>query len=290
MLPKLAAREGQLKDLLSRKEVLTDFDKAKIDKLTEKIKVDYARADEWSNQKEALSKKIWRNVVAHQRRLDQEIEKISPALIKQVEDTLPNQPSLQNGSTINGLTSSASLPAILANLKSPSVESDAYLSGANGLKRKHASSHLSRDSPFGSHKQGRHSLDRLSSPSASSPIGNAFLPSSGQATSRKALKNSGLSSMLSKVEPSPDLDADLDADGDADGSGDAEKDTKLYCHCQRVSFGEMIGCDSDECQYEWFHLSCVGLSKPLPQTWYCEDCKERIEREKNEKPAKKRKR
>lgn len=53
---------------------------------------------------------------------------------------------------------------------------------------------------------------------------------------------------------------------------------------------QMIGCDSDECPYEWFHLSCVGLSKPLPQTWYCEDCRERMEREKSEKPAKKRKR
>ena len=52
---------------------------------------------------------------------------------------------------------------------------------------------------------------------------------------------------------------------------------------------QMIGCDSDDCPFEWFHLSCVGLSKPLPQTWYCEDCRERLEREKSEKPAKKRK-
>ncbi len=25
----------------------------------------------------------------------------------------------------------------------------------------------------------------------------------------------------------------------------------LYCYCQRVSFGEMIGCDDDYCKYEW---------------------------------------
>ena len=246
MLPKLAAREGQLKELLLRKEVLTDLDKAKIDKLTEKIKVDYARADEWSNQKEQLTKKLWRSVVAHQRRLNQEVEKISPVLIKQVEDTLPSQLHQQGIGSLGGLTSSASLPAILANLKSPSVESDAFLSSAAGLKRKHgASSHLGRDSPQGgSHKSRHSSSDRMASPSLLTPSSsaNAFLPSTSHPNvSKKALKNSGLSSMLSKVASSADLDGDLDADAEADGdgTGDGEKDTKLYCHCQRVSFGEV---------------------------------------------------
>lgn len=51
-----------------------------------------------------------------------------------------------------------------------------------------------------------------------------------------------------------------------------ERDENLYCFCQRGSFGEMIGCDSDDCKYEWFHIGCVGVSKPLPQTWVCSDC------------------
>lgn len=62
-----------------------------------------------------------------------------------------------------------------------------------------------------------------------------------------------------------------------------ERDENLYCFCQRGSFGEMIGCDSDDCKYEWvcqcwlillmqFHIGCVGVSKPLPQTWLCSDC------------------
>ncbi|GJJ14725.1 hypothetical protein Clacol_008992 [Clathrus columnatus] len=37
---------------------------------------------------------------------------------------------------------------------------------------------------------------------------------------------------------------------------------------------EMVGCDDDLCEYEWFHLRCVGLaSAPKAGTWYCDDCK-----------------
>ena len=37
----------------------------------------------------------------------------------------------------------------------------------------------------------------------------------------------------------------------------------------------MIGCDGPDCKFEWFHIGCVGVSKPLPNTWYCDDCKDK---------------
>ncbi len=40
----------------------------------------------------------------------------------------------------------------------------------------------------------------------------------------------------------------------------AGPDEPTYCHCNRISFGEMIGCDNDDCPVEWFHLGCVGLT------------------------------
>lgn len=40
----------------------------------------------------------------------------------------------------------------------------------------------------------------------------------------------------------------------------AGPDEPTYCHCNRISFGEMIGCDNDDCPIEWFHLACVGLT------------------------------
>ncbi|KAF9532400.1 hypothetical protein CPB83DRAFT_950783 [Crepidotus variabilis] len=46
----------------------------------------------------------------------------------------------------------------------------------------------------------------------------------------------------------------------------------LYCYCQRVSFGEMIACDNSDCEREWFHLGCVGLTEPPEGEWFCEDC------------------
>lgn len=73
-----------------------------------------------------------------------------------------------------------------------------------------------------------------------------------------------------------------------------------YCYCNRVSFGEMVGCDGEECKIEWFHLECVGLrsapkncrcqfpcSHTMPDgmsanmckstvKWYCDDCKRQV--------------
>jgi len=49
-----------------------------------------------------------------------------------------------------------------------------------------------------------------------------------------------------------------------------------WCYCNRVSFGEMIGCDDPECKYEWFHLECVGLKAvPEDDEWYCQECAQR---------------
>ena len=61
----------------------------------------------------------------------------------------------------------------------------------------------------------------------------------------------------------------MDAEGEAEENGD---DNALYCFCQEKSWGEMIGCDNQECRFEWFHLRCVKLDPPLPETWYCPDC------------------
>ncbi|GEM10862.1 inhibitorof growth protein 4 [Rhodotorula toruloides] len=45
-----------------------------------------------------------------------------------------------------------------------------------------------------------------------------------------------------------------------------------YCYCSRVSFGEMIACENDDCSREWFHLECVGLDQAPEGAWYCDDC------------------
>ncbi|PFH46077.1 hypothetical protein AMATHDRAFT_156523 [Amanita thiersii Skay4041] len=60
---------------------------------------------------------------------------------------------------------------------------------------------------------------------------------------------------------------------EAPATATVEEDDKIYCFCQKKSFGDMIACDNEgNCPYEWFHLSCVGLKQPTPEKWYCSVC------------------
>ncbi len=77
-------------------------------------------------------------------------------------------------------------------------------------------------------------------------------------------------------------DADGDeALGDADEDDEEEEeggDDKKYCLCHNVSYGDMVACDNDNCPYEWFHWSCVGLKSEPNGTWYCPVCSEKLQK------------
>lgn len=59
-------------------------------------------------------------------------------------------------------------------------------------------------------------------------------------------------------------EADPDAEGEVEVAeqGDGEADDTLYCICQQKSYGEMIGCDNDKCEYEWvsWRIYAIELS------------------------------
>ncbi|KAF2486444.1 hypothetical protein BDY17DRAFT_315251 [Neohortaea acidophila] len=60
-----------------------------------------------------------------------------------------------------------------------------------------------------------------------------------------------------------------------------DPDEPRYCICGDVSWGTMIACDNEEnCEKEWFHLSCVGLQDLPPRRtkWYCPDCRKRLKK------------
>ncbi|CAA21250.1 Chromatin modification-related protein png2 [Schizosaccharomyces pombe] len=59
-----------------------------------------------------------------------------------------------------------------------------------------------------------------------------------------------------------------------DSSDISREGEQLYCYCQQVSYGQMIGCDNENCKREWFHLPCVGLVEPPKGIWYCKECEE----------------
>ncbi|KAI0778825.1 hypothetical protein BD413DRAFT_601501 [Trametes elegans] len=67
-------------------------------------------------------------------------------------------------------------------------------------------------------------------------------------------------------------DGTMSAGGEPDGDAD---DGKTYCFCDGVSYGEMIACDDEDCEKEWFHIACVGLTVVPENTWYCSRCLEK---------------
>ncbi|CAO3629487.1 unnamed protein product [Cunninghamella echinulata] len=62
-----------------------------------------------------------------------------------------------------------------------------------------------------------------------------------------------------------------------------DPDEPLYCYCQQVSFGEMVGCDNDDCDLEWFHLACVDLKTVPKGKWYCYTCLSKMKGRNNRK-------
>lgn len=53
----------------------------------------------------------------------------------------------------------------------------------------------------------------------------------------------------------------------------------LYCYCEKPYNGQdMIACDNKNCEIEWFHLSCVDLKKIPDDKWYCDECKNIMEK------------
>jgi len=74
-------------------------------------------------------------------------------------------------------------------------------------------------------------------------------------------------------------------DGPVNNGNGEDADNNLYCFCQRVSFGEMIGCDNEDCKNEWFHWSCVGITSPPKddEVWYCPDCAPKMEKRKKKR-------
>ncbi|KAI0601692.1 hypothetical protein F4775DRAFT_348796 [Biscogniauxia sp. FL1348] len=61
-------------------------------------------------------------------------------------------------------------------------------------------------------------------------------------------------------------DEDANSSMQGDDEGDIDADEPLYCYCNGVSYGEMVACDADDCEREWFHLDCVGLKAAPPSS------------------------
>ncbi|KAJ7814126.1 hypothetical protein B0H14DRAFT_2850925 [Mycena olivaceomarginata] len=108
---------------------------------------------------------------------------------------------------------------------------------------------------------------KLAPVAAPSPPRRSASPLTTSAAANSHSASHKRSRLSRQIHPSRE-EMDLDAEGEEEGEGE---DDNLYCFCQKKSYGD---CDNDECKYEWFHLSCVQLTQPPAEKWYCRECVE----------------
>ncbi|KAJ5476488.1 Zinc fingerPHD-finger [Penicillium sp. IBT 31633x] len=115
----------------------------------------------------------------------------------------------------------------------------------------------------------------------STPVLPAFTEPTQRA--RPTRSQDPASTKRSQKKPIPQPAIPSDDESLHEGDDEDEEGEPRYCYCNEISFGEMVACDNDACPREWFHLSCVGLTKPPGKNvkWYCNECKENMRRSRN---------
>lgn len=81
------------------------------------------------------------------------------------------------------------------------------------------------------------------------------------------------------TSPTPSSIQRSQGDGMGDGVDDNDDDETLYCFCKKVSYGDMVGCDNDNCPYQWFHYKCVGVTEEPTGEWLCPECRKKPKKE-----------
>lgn len=75
---------------------------------------------------------------------------------------------------------------------------------------------------------------------------------------RSHKKGAGLAAQIAAAAAAQEgEDSSIQGEED-DEDGPAQE---RYCYCDEVSYGEMVACDGENCEREWFHLQCVGLNR-----------------------------
>ncbi|MBW0492870.1 hypothetical protein O181_032585 [Austropuccinia psidii MF-1] len=221
--------------------------------LIERALAHYDDAIKLSKEKEKFASRAVNLISRHLERLNCELTKLElitgaevPEFKKDSSETL-NPSALPNSST-------STIPGQAFNTPGAGLE-------ASRNKRKQASA----DTP------------------SPLPAASLVYPSdslAGSVNNKRRLTNSrqtlrlSLSAATPKEMDEPTAETNLaeEAEVDEGEESNAGDDTTLYCFCQRVSWGEMIGCDNKTCQYEWFHVPCLGLKETPTGKWYCPQC------------------
>ncbi|KAJ8200615.1 hypothetical protein LV164_008329 [Aspergillus fumigatus] len=146
----------------------------------------------------------------------------------------------------------------------------AALAPGKDLRRKSTTPARRTPVPEGSQAGGRRRKRPAPGPVSSGQDGGAAV-SYGRRKAKPAKKRFGPREQGQKDGTTRE-DIRIDEDGVLE---EIDPNEPRYCLCGDVSFGTMICCENQDCDKEWFHLECVGLSEVPSRTakWYCPDCR-----------------
>ncbi|KAL6303992.1 hypothetical protein BKA93DRAFT_785658 [Sparassis latifolia] len=140
-----------------------------------------------------------------------------------------------------------------------------------------SASHPSLPIPYAPNELNAHGLSATHLPNSVSEWAHGQLEGPGMPVARNFVSTT---SVVAET-----VDAGAGAGVEVDGDPD---DGKTYCFCDGVSYGDMIACDDKNCEREWFHLPCIGLTVPPDGTWYCDACRAKRNKQRGGRGGKKR--
>jgi len=76
---------------------------------------------------------------------------------------------------------------------------------------------------------------------------------------------------IHRVTPSMHVTADTPMDSSL--TNNIKEEVYCFCQCPHDNVSQMIGCDADDCEFQWFHFECVGVTIPPKGKWFCPDCR-----------------
>ncbi|XP_019523764.1 PREDICTED: inhibitor of growth protein 3 isoform X2 [Hipposideros armiger] len=94
--------------------------------------------------------------------------------------------------------------------------------------------------------------------------------SSSSSSSSSLSSCSSSSAVVQEIAQQTTVAPESDSNSQVDWTYDPNE--PRYCICNQVSYGEMVGCDNQDCPIEWFHYGCVGLTEAPKGKWYCPQC------------------
>ncbi|KAI8955170.1 hypothetical protein F4801DRAFT_587022 [Xylaria longipes] len=202
----------------------------------------------------------------------------------------PEVPTLPHGPRASAEPKAIKEPTTIIKTESNKEEANNHPpSAVNGLNKKDnppkSDDTDSKAEPTQNHVQATTTVVTTKSGRASKPSTPALGSFPDAAPRSRSSRNTSTTAKRSHKKgasqhaiPTRIVDEDTNSSGHGDDEGDVDADEPLYCYCNGVSYGEMVACDADDCEREWFHLDCVGLKAAPPSNvkWYCDNCKDRI--------------